>query len=84
MPLAGFEGKKVSVLVKERLLEQLDALPDEMQYRVLDFVEALILTLPKGVPGVQLLKFAGTIPESDLQLMREAIESGCERVDDEW
>lgn len=74
----------VSVLVKERLLEQLDALPDEMQYRVLDFAEALILTLPKGVPGAQLLKFAGTIPESDLQLMREAIKSGCERVDDEW
>jgi hypothetical protein len=84
VPFAGQEGKKVSVLVKKRLLEQLDALPDEMQYRVLDFAEALLLTLPKGVPGAQLLKFTGTIPASDLQLMREAIESGCERVDDEW
>ena len=34
-----------------------------------------------GVPGQQLLRFAGAIPLDDIQLMRQAIEEGCERVD---
>ena len=38
-----------------------------------------------GVPGSQLLRFAGGIPASDLPVMAEAIEAGCERVDrDQW
>ncbi|WP_179197944.1 hypothetical protein [Nostoc sp. T09] len=32
-----------------------------------------------------LLRFAGSIPPEDLQLMREAIEQDCEQVDiNEW
>jgi hypothetical protein len=39
----------------------------------------------RGTPGQQLLRFAGSIPLDDLQLMGEAIEQDCERVDiDEW
>jgi hypothetical protein len=34
--------------IKEQLLEQLDALPDELQRCVLDFAQALVLSLPKG------------------------------------
>jgi hypothetical protein len=42
-------------------------------------------TLPKGTPGHQLLKFAGTIPPDDLQLMSEAIETDCRKVElNEW
>jgi len=74
----------MSTVIKERLLEQLDALPEELQRRVLDFARALALSQPKGVPGAGLLKFAGAIPADDLRLMREAIDSGCERVDNEW
>jgi hypothetical protein len=34
---------------------------------------------------VQLLRFAGTIPISDVQLMHEAIQQNCEQVEsDEW
>ncbi len=74
----------MSTTTKDRLLEQLDLLPDELQRRVLDFAEALALSLPKGVPGANLIKFAGTIPEHDLELMREAIARDCERVDNGW
>jgi hypothetical protein len=70
--------------IKEKVLEQLDVLPDELQRRVLDFAQALALSLPKGVPGANLLRFAGSIPPDDLRLMSEAIESGCEEVGDEW
>jgi hypothetical protein len=31
--------------------------------------------------GGQLLRFAGSIPSDGLQLMREAIEQDCERID---
>jgi hypothetical protein len=74
----------IAPVIKERLLEQLDALPAEMQHRVLDFAQALALSLPKGVPGEQLLKFANTIPAGDLHAMSLAIEAGCEQIDDEW
>ena len=74
----------MSTVIRDRLLEQLDSLPDELQHRVLDFAEALALSLPRGVPGANLIEFAGTIPESDLELMREAIARDCERVDDDW
>jgi hypothetical protein len=43
------------------------------------------MSVPRGVPGPQLLRFAGAISPDDLQLMRQAIEEGCERVDtNEW
>jgi hypothetical protein len=39
----------------------------------------------KGVPGRQLLRFAGSIPANDLQTMTQAIEAGCEGIDrSEW
>ena len=70
--------------IQEQLLQQLDPLPEDLQRRVLDFAQALALSVPKGVPGKRLLRFAGAIPADDLRLMQEAIESGCEQVDNEW
>jgi hypothetical protein len=38
-----------------------------------------------GTARQQLLRLAGSIPPDDLELMREAIEQDCERVDlNEW
>jgi hypothetical protein len=34
----------------------------------------------RGIPGVDLLGFAGHIPPDDLQRMSDAIEEGCEAV----
>ncbi len=71
----------MSVLLKEQILEQLDILPYEQQRRILDFARALTVSAPVGVAGRELLRFAGTIEEDDLQMMAQAIEDGCERVD---
>ena len=68
--------------IKDNLLSQFDKLPHDLQLRVLNFVKALI---PKGVEGRTLLRFEGIIPKDDLQLMSNAIEEGCEKVDiSEW
>jgi hypothetical protein len=75
----------INTSVKGEIIEQLDALPYELQRRVLDFTRALTLSAPKGVPGRQLLHFAGLIQPDDLQVMAQAIEAGCERIDlNEW
>ena len=64
--------------VADKVIEQLKTLPNDLQWRVLEFTRALATSAPHGVPGKQLLRFAGTIPVNDLQLMRQAIERGCE------
>lgn len=66
---------------KQEILEQLDRLPLELQRRMLAFAQALVLSLPKGVPGKQLLHFAGILEADDVQAVTEAIEAGCEQVD---
>jgi len=90
--LTGSSGRKRSLLdegvyasIVDKVIEQLKALPHELQWRVLEFTRALAVSTPHGVPGRQLLRFAGSIPMDDVQLMREAIEQGCEQVDaNEW
>lgn len=73
-----------TVLV-DKIIDQVKVLPYEMQWRVFEFSRALALSAPQGVPGKQLLGFAGTIDPEDLHLMHQAIEEGCEKVDNnEW
>jgi hypothetical protein len=39
----------------------------------------------KGIKGKELIKFAGIIPDDDLELINQAILEGCDRIDlDEW
>ncbi len=69
----------------DQVVRQLESLPEDKQRRVLEFAESLGPTASKGVPGDQLLRFAGSIPPDQLELMSEAIENGCEQVDpNEW
>ncbi len=71
--------------IVDKVIEQLKSLPHDLQWRVLEFTRALAQSTPRGVPGQQLLRFAGTITPHDAQLMRAAIEQGCEQIDtDEW
>ena len=71
--------------VVDKVIEQLKSLPSEMQWRVLEFTRALAASAPHGVPGRQLLRFAGAVSLDDLRLMQQAIEDGCELVDaNEW
>jgi hypothetical protein len=72
-------------LIIEEVVEQLKAMPQHLQWQVLEFARTLVKTEPQGTPGSQLLRFAGSISADDLQLMREAIEQDCEQVDlNEW
>jgi hypothetical protein len=73
-----------SALVQE-VVKHLEALPQNLQEQVLSLVRSLDSTQERGVPGRDLLQFAGTISRSDLDAMSKAIEQGCEQVDlDEW
>ncbi|MEH1875207.1 hypothetical protein [Nostoc sp.] len=68
-----------------RLIEELKVMPEDLQYRVLEFARTLVGSQIHGVPGKQLLNFAATISPNDIQLMRETIEQGCEQVDiNDW
>ncbi len=67
------------------IAKQLEHLPEEMQKKVLKFVNSLQKTGLKGVSGSSITKFAGCIPAEDLVIIKKEIVSGCERIDsDEW
>jgi hypothetical protein len=71
-----------TAFIKDNLIAQIDKLPYDLQLRVLDFAKALI---PKGVEGKTLLRFEGTIPIDDLNIISKNIEKGCKKVDiSEW
>lgn len=73
----------ISPGLEQELRQHLDTLTPEQQRRVVDF--ARTLAAPKGVPGSDLLHFAGTIEPDDLALISDAIEADCERINaDEW
>lgn len=70
--------------IPDTVRECVEHLPGAEQARVLEYAKSLARPR-RGVPGKDLLKFAGTISLEDLEIMRLAIEEGCERVDpDEW
>jgi len=75
----------MSTSIIDEVIEQLSIMPQHLQWQVLEFAQRLVKVEVQGTTGQQLLRFAGSIPPDDLQLMREAIEQGCEQVDiDEW
>ena len=75
----------MDISIVEKVVEQLKSLPQELQWRVLEFTRALAISTPHGIAGAQLLRFAGAIPMDDVNIMRETIEQGCEQVDaHEW
>jgi hypothetical protein len=74
--------------LKRRVLENLDALDRSGRLAVLSLSEEL--SSRAGSPAERgqdtraaLLEYAGAISKEDLDLMNEAIEEGCERVDEE-
>lgn len=71
--------------LREQLLEQVTVLPPRLQWRVLEYARSLATPLPKGTPGRDLEKFAGTISHEDAAEMMAAIEEACETIDeDSW
>ncbi len=63
----------------------LHKLSPEQQMKVLAFIRALAEEKPSGVPGSELLRFAGTIDQDGLSEMEKAIAEGCEQVNlNDW
>jgi hypothetical protein len=73
----------VEATVKEQILSDLERLSPEMQARAAQLVHGLVEVAPKGIPGRDLLRFAGAIDAESIREMEEAIEDGCERIDPE-
>jgi hypothetical protein len=75
----------VDATIEQELSNCLCRLPIEQQRQVLEFAQTLTAPPLQGVRGSTLLQFTGTIDESDLEAMSQAIENGCEGIDaDEW
>jgi hypothetical protein len=72
------EQAEMNTSIVEKVVEQLKALPGELQWRVLEVTRALSLSTSRGASGKQLLRFAGAVLLGNVKLMREAIEQGCE------
>ncbi|RMG08905.1 MAG: hypothetical protein D6728_13515 [Cyanobacteria bacterium J055] len=75
----------MNIPIVDEVVERLKVMPPHLQWQVLEFVRSLVKVEVRGTPGQQLLRFAGSIPIDDLQLMREAIEQDYDRIDlNEW
>jgi hypothetical protein len=71
--------------VRSELLKQLDQLPPAKQDEVLQFARSLAESQPRGVPGDQLLRFAGTMTHEEAQEFLKSIEEDCEKIEpDGW
>ena len=69
----------------QQIIKQLSSLPPDLQKKIYDFTVELSHSRPKGTPGKDWRKFAGTIESDDIEVMKQAIEEGCEQVNaDEW
>jgi hypothetical protein len=68
--------------MKEEICAEMERLSPVDQRRVLDLAKNLARSGLLEVPGRTLLRFAGTIDPSDLDVMQRAIEEDCERVDE--
>lgn len=73
---------------EREITAQLHRLSPDQQKQVLEFVNSLAREREKpssGLPGNELLHFAGSIEADDLRAMEQAIAEGCEQVNiNEW
>lgn len=69
----------------QEIVQRLKNLSLEQQRKVLGFILELSGEPPKKYPGKNLLQLVGTISKEDLEIMKQAIEEGCEQIDEsEW
>src|SRR5687768_10903293 len=72
----------VNPVLEKELHQQLEHLAVGQQRQVLDFARALASARTRGVPGQELLRFAGTIEPNDLQAISQAITEDCEKINE--
>ena len=79
------EMKEMNKPLNGQIVDRLRSLSAGQRRRVLSFVRGLAQAPSAGVPGKELLRFAGTIPAKDLEQIKAAISHSCEQVDsDAW
>lgn len=72
-------------LLQEELVKEMDQLPPPLQRKVINYAHSLTQPRPRGTPGRQLKKYAGTLSPEEAEAMMAAIEEGCEQVEpNEW
>ena len=64
--------------VAQEIIKQVKVLPDDLQRQVLTYLSTLNASGKRGVPGSQLLRFAGVIPPRGLKRMSRAIDAECD------
>jgi len=71
--------------IKESINSYLKNLSIDEQKKILEFARALSLSKLSGSRGKDLISFALTIEKNDLDLIQKAIETDCEKVNEnEW
>jgi hypothetical protein len=60
--------------LKQEVLQLLDQLFEERQRQALNFARSLAPIGPVGIPGKELLRFAGILTGSEAQTLAQAIE----------
>ncbi len=82
--LPSLSEANMSTELSTEIINELNSLSVESQLRVLQFIRALKPVRP-GMSGTTLRQFVGIMSDADAQEMKDAIRSGCEKVDiDEW
>ena len=69
--------------ITEEIAKELEFLSPEQQRRVLAFVKGMTPFAPRGTPGSEAASFAGTMSAEDAAAIAQAIEEGCEQVDED-
>lgn len=68
-----------------KVVRQLRTMPDDLQQEVLVYTRQLKKERRLGVPGKDLVQFAGSFTADDLEIMRHAVDVDSEQVDlSEW
>ena len=67
--------------IRQEIAKHLEALPLDLQERVLRFVASLSAPAPVGESGSALRQFSSCLDSLSAREMTQAIEQECERVD---
>ena len=69
----------------QEIVDRLDKLTPVQQKQILNSVLSFLGEPIRGIPGKELLKFAGLFPPEDLEQIKKAIKVDCEKIyESEW
>ncbi len=70
----------MSALTRE-IDQEISALPEELQRQVLDYIRQLRTRRMPGVPGPQMVRFAGMFTAEEADAMLADINAACGQID---